>query len=1047
MTQNDNSDFEPGKRVCVGTAQDRIGVLVRVVQDLPGNRRWLVQFPNVSQKLPERNLKLLLENQTVDELILAGAYGKPRHLRGAITHSRLTGRLADVIYSMEATNTEFFSYQFKPVLNFLESPSNGILIADEVGLGKTIEAGLIWTELRARMDANRLLVICPAVLRDKWRSELLHRFGIRAEICSASELLDKLKDRETKQQEEFAVIASIQGLRPPKNWEEDHEIRTGAAELARYISDNGATESLFDCVIIDEAHYLRNPDSQTHKLAHLIRPVSENIVLLSATPIQLRSDDLFHLLNIIDNENFEFKQAFDGVLEANRPLVSLADKLRRGGCSVEEFMDLVRMCMANPMLVDNRQLQDMRDNPPTTEQLSSTDPAYRIRLANRVERINLLARVVSRTRKRDVNTNKVIRLPEAPVIEMNDVERAFYDAVTEEVRIYCEEYDLFEGFLLTIPQRQMCSSMPAALRAWLKKRHVFDEEIVFETGGDDLDMSSAGSRKTSKEPVSGPLIERLSSLAGSVGSYDELKENDSKYSELARLLRSYWQENPGRKVILFSYYRETLTYLQERLTEDGTDAALIMGGMGREKEEIIERFKQESGPNILLASEVLSEGVDLQFSSALINYDLPWNPMRVEQRIGRIDRIGQKQDRILIWNFFYQDTLDDRVYNRLFNRLEIFTEALGDMEAILGERIRGLTYELLSHKLSKSEEIERIEQTASAIEQQRQQQERLEEDAVQLQAHGDYVLNRVAAAKEMQRFIHGDNLWSYIRDFVEEKYPGSNLTITDGAPLTANIELSLQAKSELQLYAEKNRSLTRSTLATAITGSPVKCVFNNRVDFGDQRHEVINQYHPLVRFVADSVSIEDFHPVVAAVVKKTDAGICPEGQYVFIAKRWSTRGAKTQEKLVYRALSLSSGEQVSDEAAERLVNAAVNGGEDWLNVVSSVDEARVVNAYERLENCLDDEFDEYCKHMQMENEDRVNFLIRTLKGQIARQIESRREAIAKLKARGKDRLVPANLGQIAKLEAKRDQRIEVFKKQREISSEPQDVIVGVVNVV
>lgn len=1046
MTQNDNSEFEPGKLVCVSTAQDRKGVLVRVVQDSPRNRRWLVQFPNALQRLPERSLKLLQENQTVDELIQAGAYGKPRHLRGAITHSRLTGRLADVIYSMEATNTEFFSYQFKPVLNFLESPSNGILIADEVGLGKTIEAGLIWTELRARMDANRLLVICPAVLREKWRSELLHRFGIKAEICSASELLEKLKDRETKQQEELAVIASFQGLRPPKNWEDD-DLRTGAAELARYISDSGATDSLFDCVIIDEAHYLRNPESQTHKLAHLIRPVSGNVVLLSATPIQLRSDDLFHLLNIIDNENFEFKQAFDGVLEANRPLVSLADKLRRGGCSVEKFLELVEMCMDNPMLVDNYQLQDMRDNPPTKEQLSSIDSAYRIRLANRVERINLLARVISRSRKRDVNTNKVIRVPEAPIIDMNDVEKAFYDAVTEEVRIYCEEYDLFEGFLLTIPQRQMCSSMPAALRAWLKKRQVFDGEIVFETGGDDFDTSSASSKKVSTESKSGPLIERLSSLAASVGNYDELKQNDSKYSELVRLLQNYWKENPGQKIILFSYYRETLTYLLERLTEDGTEAALIMGGMGQQKEEIIEQFKQESGPNILLASEVLSEGVDLQFSSALINYDLPWNPMRVEQRIGRIDRIGQEKDRILIWNFFYQDTLDDRVYTRLFNRLEIFTEALGDMEAVLGERIRGLTYELLSHKLSKSEEIERIEQTASAIEQQRQQQERLEEDAVQLQAHGDYVLNRVSAAKEMQRFIHGDDLWSYIRDFLDEKFHGSNLTITEDSPLTADIELSLQAKSELQMYVEKNRSLTRSGLATAATGLPVKCVFNNRVDFGDKKYEVINQYHPLVRFVADSVSIEDFHPVVAVAVKKIDAGTCTDRQYVFIAKRWSTRGAKTQEKLVYRALSLSSEEPLSDEAAERLVNAAVSVGEDWLNAVASVDNRKVMNAYEHLENCLDDEFDEYCKYMQMENEDQVNFRIRTLKGQIARQIESRREAIEKLKAKGKDRLVPANLGQIAKLEAKRDQQIEVFKRQREISSEPQDVIVGVVNVV
>tara|TARA_R110002072_G_scaffold296172_2_gene467749 strand:- start:2075 stop:5212 length:3138 start_codon:yes stop_codon:yes gene_type:complete len=1043
---NDNSAFEPGQRVCVGTAQDRIGVLVKVVQDSPGNRRWLVQFPNMSQKLPERNLKPIEENQTVDELIRKGAYGRPRNLRGAITHSRLTGRLADVIYSMEATNTEFFSYQFKPVLNFLESPSNGILIADEVGLGKTIEAGLIWTELRARMDANRLLIICPAVLREKWRYELLHRFGIRADICSASELLAKLREREGKQQEELAVIASIQGLRPPKNWDEDEGIKTGAADLARYISDHGSAESLFDCVVVDEAHYLRNPDSQTHKLAHLIRPVATNVVLLSATPIQLRSDDLFHLLNIIDNENFEFKPAFDGVLEANKPLVSLASKLRKGDCTVPEFVELVDRCLANTMLSDNCQLQDLRQNPPSQEELSSSDPASRIRLANRIERINLLARVISRTRKRDVQSNKVLRIPEAPVIEMNDVELEFYNAVTGEVRVYCEEYDLFEGFMLTIPQRQMCSSMPAALRAWLKKRQLFDEEIIFENWGDDPETSGSAP-PAPQESTSGPLITRLSRLATTVGSYEDLKLHDSKYRELLRLLKNYWKENAGSKVILFSYYRETLHYLQERLAEDGVDAALLMGGMGKEKEGIIERFRAETGPNILLASEVLSEGVDLQFSSALVNYDLPWNPMRVEQRIGRIDRIGQKKDRLLIWNFFYQDTLDDRVYTRLFNRLQIFTEALGDMEAVLGERIRGLTYELLSHKLSKAEEVERIEQTANAIEQQRQQQERLEEDAVQLQAHGDYVLNRVSAAKEMQRFIHGSNLWIYIKDFVEKSYPGSNLNIVEDTPLTADIELSLQAKSDLQIYLDKNRNIARTALATAVTGSPTRCVFNNRVDFGDRRHEVINQYHPLVRFVADTVSIEDFHPVIAVTIRQDRSENCRVGQYVFIAKRWSTRGAKTQEKLVYRAVDLSTGAQISEVAAEHLINTAVSHGEDWMNVVSSVDEGLVVGAYEQLENALDDEFDEYCKHTKMENEDRVNFLIRTLKGQIGRQIQSRREAIAKLHASGKDRLVPANLGQIAKLEAKRDQRIDVFAKQRALSSEPQDVIMGVVNVI
>ena len=242
-------------------------------------------------------------------------------------------------------------------------------------------------------------------------------------------------------------------------------------------------------------------------------------------------------------------------------------------------------------------------------------------------------------------------------------------------------------------------------------------------------------------------------MAREIGNYEALKQNDTKYITLRNTLKEYWKSNQGFKVVLFSFYRETLKYLTERLTEDGVNAQILMGGMGDTKDRIVQDFKEKEQIQILLTSEVLSEGVDLQFSSALINYDLPWNPMRVEQRIGRIDRIGQKADRILILNLFYEDTIDDRIYNRLFKRLDIFTHALGDLEAVLGQKIRNLTYDLLRHDLSKEQEQQRIEQTASAIANEKQNQEELETEAAGLAAHGDYVLNKVSAAKEMRRFI------------------------------------------------------------------------------------------------------------------------------------------------------------------------------------------------------------------------------------------------------------------------------------------------------
>ena len=133
---------------------------------------------------------------------------------------------------MEATNTDFYAYQFKPVLKLLQTPTNGILIADVVGLGKTIEAGLIWTELRSRFNLNRLVILCPTALREKWHDELTNKMGLSPQICNAKEMLLILKD-EKAHAKGFSIIASTQGLRPPRGWEDDKT--SNAAELARLL--------------------------------------------------------------------------------------------------------------------------------------------------------------------------------------------------------------------------------------------------------------------------------------------------------------------------------------------------------------------------------------------------------------------------------------------------------------------------------------------------------------------------------------------------------------------------------------------------------------------------------------------------------------------------------------------------------------------------------------------------------------------------------------------------------------------------------------------
>jgi hypothetical protein len=189
-----SNDFRPGLRVRLKSNPARSGVLSGERSGSAALPRWQVIFGDRTDFVPGLALEPVPEagsNPFSDMRQLR--FGKPRDLRSALTHARLGGKLADLIYSLYTTNTDFYAYQFKPVLSFLDSPSRGILIADEVGLGKTIEAGLIWTELRSREDARRLLVLCPAMLQDKWKQELADRFGVDARKCSALDAVEVLE--------------------------------------------------------------------------------------------------------------------------------------------------------------------------------------------------------------------------------------------------------------------------------------------------------------------------------------------------------------------------------------------------------------------------------------------------------------------------------------------------------------------------------------------------------------------------------------------------------------------------------------------------------------------------------------------------------------------------------------------------------------------------------------------------------------------------------------------------------------------------------------
>ena len=241
-----------------------------------------------------------------------------------------------------------------------------------------------------------------------------------------------------------------------------------------------------------------------------------------------------------------------------------------------------------------------------------------------------------------------------------------------------------------MPQRQVASCIPA-MRSYLKDQAAANTLLrLRDWEGDDI-----GERTNSRSKIGNSEREAAERL---LRSMDKLGGRDTKCDQFLDALRELEVEFSGQgvvpKIIVFSYFKRTLDYLNRRLADSGyaKQCVMIHGDINPKiRERTVERFRDNPGIKILLSSEVGSEGLDFQFCNVMFNYDLPWNPMRVEQRIGRLDRYGQKSDKILIYSFSTKNTIDDIILERLYHRINLFERYIGDLEVILGDQIANLT--------------------------------------------------------------------------------------------------------------------------------------------------------------------------------------------------------------------------------------------------------------------------------------------------------------------------------------------------------------------
>lgn len=996
-----------------------------------------VKFPGAIRRIPMDQLECVpaaLEEPL--ELLRTGKLSEPRRLRQVLTHTRLAGRLADIFYSMEASNTEFHAHQFKPVLKMLNSPTDGLLIADEVGLGKTIEAALIWTELRARYDYSRLLVVCPKVLCQKWQWELSSRFALDARILTAAELLDLLRQPE-RASRGFIAVCSIQGLQPRRGWDEiDSEAyHRSTSQLARFLYEHAQDEPMFDLCVIDEAHHLRNPETQRNRFARLLRPLTRHRVFLSATPIQLRERDLFSLLTLLDAETFRTEGDFVDILEANKPLVAARDAVLKsaGKADVLTALDAARQ---HPLLQDSRQIDELADElGATSDPLSDSDRAH---IASRLEQINLLANVVNRTRRRDVEELRVFRHVTAATVAMSPPEREVYEALSNVVSQYALERDANAAFLLATPQRMLTSCIPAAVAHWSARI----TDLEDEDEEDDLEDASEGLP---------PLVESLASACRTLPSVVELEATDNKFERFVAVVKEYLEERPDEKIVVFSTFRATLRYLERRLQAAGIATETIHGAVD-DREQVLSRFMNERGARILLSSEVGSEGIDLQFCRAVVNYDMPWNPMRVEQRIGRIDRLGQKAKTISVINLLSEGTIDERIYSRLYRRLEICEQALGSFEAALGDILRELTVELLRGHITPQQEEVLIEQKARAIANRRQMTEQLEAEAASLIAHGDHVLREIYDAREMNRWITADDLATFIQDSLDTLFSGCRVRELDDSG-SCEITLTSHARMGFVEWLDGRRLPRGSRLEREL--GPVICRFG-RPDASAARQrniEVVGQMHPFVKFLSDRIGEHDathLRPAVAVRIATGDLSrtVAP-GRYAILAELWRFKGQVEIDRLAYAGIRATTGKALEDDDAEILANAAIVGGVPWLTADIEMDFGALADRCHAVAaQHLEERYRAELAARSAEQLDRSEIQLRNLE----RRFEEERARLSDLidRQRRSDRvkgsIIAANEGRLNKLKERTEQRRRQIDASRRISSHQESLFVLVVEV-
>lgn len=828
------SRFSVGDTVRRKSQPDAVGVVRDrgYLEEASGDWIYRVQFGNAMRGVAHTEIELLPEHTSPWDDIKAGIFASAGAFRTLMTFERLRRPPSPIAASFGSAKAAFYPFQFKPLLKFLDNPRKRLLIADDVGLGKTIEAGYIIRELKSRMSLDRVLLVVPSRLRTKWKTEMERRFGERFDIVSGSSVAALRKNMETHGEvERFLWIVSIESAR--------------SDVVVEFLED---LQPPLDVVVVDEAHRMRNPETLQHRLGKALSACAENMILLTATPVQTDLDNLYRLLNILDDSEFQDATLFADQVAANRPIVRAGGAIRSNPPAVEDAVNALEEMKTNPYtlpLTKSGYFTSLLDRCRRAGDLHRDE---RVALQRDVNELSLTGNIISRTRKAEVIPDRTIRDATVKWVRYTPAERAFYDSVADLCRVLRPDLSGWGRALAALQAfRATASCIPAAARRFREK--LAQGHAIIDGIGEDFDDDHESDAANPLRSSSRDLRERMEEVNASLA---RLTEEDTKYECLKDALDSLWardesEGSPPRKIVLFAFFKPTLAYLNERLAADKVPCRLISGDVPiPEREARIDEFATNADIRLLLSSEVGSEGLDLQFSSVVVNYDLPWNPMVVEQRIGRIDRIGQATPKIVILNLVANDTVEERILYRLYERIGIFKESIGEVEPILGEPVEKLAADDLRGDLTEEQREVRAEQAAQAWHDQRLQAEGLAENTDSLMAADQSFLDEIDGLIGRRKVPTASELHAYVNNYLSAHFAGSRFP-----------NRLIERVSEIRTPSDVGRLVLRAfphdpeavRFARMLETGAVRATFDQDAALKHANAELIHARHPLVRTV------------------------------------------------------------------------------------------------------------------------------------------------------------------------------------------------------